>query len=139
MIVCQKCGLEAETKYIELYQNVGLLIIRFHKVTKGHLCKYCISKTFWKYTGISLIGGWWGIISLCLNPFVLANNIYRYVASHQMESPTPDATAPVLTAEAAEKIKPFTIDLVMRVAEKEPLELVARDIAQKAGVTAGQV
>jgi hypothetical protein len=139
MIVCQKCGLEAQTRYVEFYQNVGLLVLRLHKDTKGHLCKTCINKTFWVYTVISLIGGWWGIISLCLNPFILINNVYRYMQSLGMEPPHPDATAPVLTIEVAEKIMPFRIDLVMRVAEKEPLESVARDIAQKAGVTTGQV
>jgi hypothetical protein len=139
MIVCEKCGLEAETRYVEFYQNVGLLVLRLHKDIKGHLCKHCINKAFWIYTGISLIGGWWGIISLCLNPFILINNIYRYISSLQMEPPHPDATAPILTAEIAERIKAFNIDLVMRVAEKEPLENVARDIAQKAGVTTGQV
>lgn len=30
-MVCESCGVEAPTKYVELYQNIGLLILNLHK------------------------------------------------------------------------------------------------------------
>ena len=44
--LCQACGVEAPTKYVEFHQNVGALVMRFHKSYKGHMCKSCIHKYF---------------------------------------------------------------------------------------------
>jgi hypothetical protein len=84
---CQSCGLPAETKYVEIYENIGLLIIRFHKSIKGELCKSCINKFFWAYTGKTMLLGWWGIISVIVTPFILLNNVFRYITTIGMNNP----------------------------------------------------
>jgi hypothetical protein len=85
---CQACGINAETKYVELYQNVGVLVMRFGKSIKGELCRDCISKHFWEMTLITFFAGWWGMISFVLTPIFLINNIYRFIASRSLGSPT---------------------------------------------------
>jgi hypothetical protein len=87
---CQACGRRAPTKYVEFYQNIGALIIRFGKSIKGDLCKTCINKYFWEYTLICLLLGWWGIISFILNWFFLINNIGRYLGTLGMASELPE-------------------------------------------------
>ena len=76
---CQACGRQAPSKYVEFYQNIGALVMRFHKSLKGNLCRQCIDKYFWEYTLYTLFLGWWGMISLIVTPFLLVNNIVRYL------------------------------------------------------------
>jgi hypothetical protein len=83
---CQVCGREAPTKYVEFYQGIGALIVRYQRSLRGNLCKSCIHHNFWKYTGLTLVTGWWGVIAFCANWICLFNNIGRYVACLGMPS-----------------------------------------------------
>lgn len=139
MIVCQNCGVEAPTKYVEFYQNIGALIMRFSKSIKGNLCKNCINEYFWSYTGITAILGWWGIISFIVTPFILLNNIVRYLGTLGLQPPRVGAASPRLTESAVTKIQPYTREIVERVNAGEKLEQVAQSVALRAGVTTGQV
>ena len=75
---CQACRREAPTRYVEFYQNIGLLLMRYQRSIRGNLCKSCISKHFWELTGLTLVTGWWGLVSFVVNWFFLINNIVRY-------------------------------------------------------------
>jgi hypothetical protein len=121
-MICQACGVEAPTKYVAFHQNIGALFMRFSKSIKGNLCKRCIHKNFWSFTGTNLVLGWWGVISMCVTPFFIINNVARYVCCLGMESVPPGAQTPVLTDQAVES-----------------LEIVAAQIAERAGVTPAQV
>jgi hypothetical protein len=81
---CQACGRNAPTKYVEFYQNIGVLVVRSMRSVRGNLCKRCIKKYFLKLTGLTLLTGWWGIISAILNPFLILNNVFRYLTSLRM-------------------------------------------------------
>ena len=93
---CQCCGLEAPTKYVEFYQNIGALVMRVHKSIKGNLCKRCIHKHFWSFTAVNMTLGWWGMISFFMNCGFMINNIARYLACLGMTPPSGEA--PVRTA-----------------------------------------
>lgn len=69
------------TKYVEFYQNIGILVMRFWRSIAGNLCKECIHKHFWSMTGVTLLFGWWGVISFIITPFILLNNIVRYTGA----------------------------------------------------------
>ncbi len=84
---CQICGVYGPTKYVEFYQNVGALVMRFHKSIKGNLCKNCINQTFWRFTLITLVAGWWGIISFVITPIFIINNSWRYLFSLNLKPP----------------------------------------------------
>src|SRR6202000_3094527 len=43
---CQACGRNAPAKYVEFYQNIGMLVVRSLRSIKGNLCKRCIKKHF---------------------------------------------------------------------------------------------
>lgn len=93
-MICQCCGVEAPTKYVEFHQNIGALLVRFHRAIKGNLCKSCINKYFWKFTLINLTLGWWGTISFFLTPFFILNNLIRYLGTLKLPSAPIKATAP---------------------------------------------
>lgn len=84
---CESCGIPAETKYVEFYENVGLLVIRKHRSVKGSLCKPCIDFYFWKLTGRTMLLGWWGVISFIVTPFILLNNLLRFMFTLGMQKP----------------------------------------------------
>jgi hypothetical protein len=87
MSYCQNCGLEAPTKYVRFFRIIGMLILLEIKSVKGDLCKKCINEYFWRFTGITLVLGWWGVISFVLTPFCLLNNVIRYIGTLGLEAP----------------------------------------------------
>jgi hypothetical protein len=138
-IICQVCGVEAPTRYVEFHQNIGALVVRYHKGIKGNLCKRCIHKYFWSYTGTNLTLGWWGTVSLIMTPVFTINNVARYIGALGMQPVPPDAKPPVLGADAALKLNPLAKQLISRLNAGEPLPDLARDIARRTGLTPGQV
>ncbi len=87
MGICQSCGRVAETKYVAYYQNIGLLFLHLLRSAKGNFCKDCTNRYFWRYTGTTLLLGWWGIISFFITLFVLPNNIIRYLGTLGLRRP----------------------------------------------------
>ncbi|HNB53758.1 MAG TPA: DnaJ domain-containing protein [Anaerolineales bacterium] len=85
--VCESCGLSCDTKYVEFYENVGLVYIRYHRSAKGNFCQPCIDYYFWNFTGKTMLLGWWGVISFILTPFILLNNFGRFISSRGMQRP----------------------------------------------------
>lgn len=139
-MICQNCGVEASTKHVAFYQNIGALVVRFSKSVEGNLCKSCIHRYFWQFTSVNLLLGWWGYISFLVTPFFLLNNVFRYMTCLTMPAVPPEATAPQLTDEAIEKLRPYTEDLIRRLNEGgSKFQEAAEDIASLAGVTPGQV
>jgi hypothetical protein len=138
-MICQSCGIEAPTKYVAFYQNIGALLVRFSKSVEGELCKSCIHRYFWSFTGVNLFFGWWGTISFLVTPFFVLNNVFRYLTCLPMPPVPSGATEPQLTDEAIEKLRPYTDELVGRLNEGGKFKEVAEDIAHLAGVTPGQV
>jgi hypothetical protein len=84
---CESCGLPVETKYVEFYENVGMIIMRQHRSVKGKFCKSCIDYYFWNLTGKTMLLGWWGTISFIVTPFILLNNFLRFVFTMGMKKP----------------------------------------------------
>lgn len=138
-MICQACGVEAPTKYVAFYQNIGLLVIRFSNTIEGNLCKSCIHKYFWQYTLITFFLGWWGIISFIVTIFFLLNNIFRYLFCLGMEPVPFNAASPELDDAAMDRLAPYTERLIDRLNGGEDLQRVMEDIAMQAQVTPGQV
>ena len=84
---CELCGARGPTRRVEFYENVGALVMRFHRSIRASLCKYCIDTCFWNFTGKSMLLGWWGVISFIITPFIILNNVLRYAATIGMRKP----------------------------------------------------
>ncbi|MCA9186897.1 MAG: hypothetical protein R3E01_09790 [Pirellulaceae bacterium] len=138
-MICQDCGVEADTKHVTFYQNIGALVIRFPKSIDGNLCKSCVHRHFWTMTGVTLVLGWWGMISLIVSPFFVLNNVVRYVLCLGMSAVPPGAAPPELDDSAVQKVKPYVSELFERLNAGEDYHSVAKAVADKSGVTPGQV
>jgi uncharacterized protein DUF4190 len=86
---CQTCGRVGPTQPVTFRQNIGALIMRFYKTIEGQLCAECVRKYFWEMTGITLVGGWWGIVSFFFTPFILITNVVAYVSALSAFRETP--------------------------------------------------
>lgn len=137
--ICQACGIEAPTKAGAYYQNIGALVMRFHKRVQGNLCKRCHHKYFWKFTGTTVTLGWWGTISALVTPCFVINNLVRYLGVITLPKVPPDAKAPVVTEAIIAKLNPHRQSVVQRLNGGEQLETVAPDFARRTGVTPGEV
>lgn len=138
-MICQVCGVSAPTKKVAFYENVGALFVRFHRSIEGRLCKSCVHGHFWRMTGKTLFLGWWGTISLIVTPFILLNNVGRYLFCLTMASVPPGATRAILTEEAVQKLLPLASDLFSRLQAGEKIDDVATAVAEKSGTTPAQV
>ena len=103
------------------------------------MCKRCIRKYFWEFTLINFTLGWWGMISIIVTPFFILNNVIRFLCCLGL-APVPEgATAPELTDKAIEMLDPHGAEIFQRLGDGEKLELIAEDVAPRAGVTPGQI
>ena len=94
---CESCGTLGPVGRIELHQNIGALVVRFHKSVKGNVCPACAKKHFQELTLITLVGGWWGVISFIMTPFILVNNVLQYLSykpGGPIGMPVPPGSAP---------------------------------------------
>lgn len=131
--------MEAATKQVAFHQNIGAVFARFSESVEGRLCKGCIHRHFWRMTMTTLFGGWWGTISFLVTPFFLLHNVARYVCCLGMPSVPRDALPPELTEIAIKRINRHVEDLFDRLDAGEEFTAVAVSIAERAGVTPGQV
>jgi hypothetical protein len=91
-VPCATCRAAGPTKYVELYQNIGMLIARRTISVKQHLCRNCIGRYFKSYTLTTLILGWWGTISFFITPLILVNNCVRFLLAAGLPRPSMAAT-----------------------------------------------
>ena len=138
-MICQSCGVEAPTRYVAFYQNIGALLMSFTRSIEGNLCKRCIHRYFWKFTLTNCTLGWWSVHALFFTPFLILNNIGRYAFCLTMDPVPPGATQPELTEAEIERITSHASDLFERLNAGDKLEDVAQVIAERARVTPGQI
>jgi len=138
-MICNACGVEAATKQVQFHQNIGALVMRFHRHIKGELCKSCVHKNFWKMTMVNLTLGWWGMISLVVTPVFIVMNLVNYLRCVGMPPVSPTATPPELTEPAMTSLRPQTEQIVARLNAGEDVKKIAADVAYATGVTPGQV
>ncbi len=84
---CQVCGINAPTRHVDFYENIGMVFARSHRHIIGNLCRSCIGKYFKSYTFTTLFLGWWGLISFFVTPFMLIGNLVNYVKTRSLPEP----------------------------------------------------
>lgn len=141
---CMTCGCYAPTKYVEFYQNIGALVMRFSKEVKGELCKRCINKFFAEMTLITLAVGWLGFISMIIAPFFILNNVIRWLGTlglkegNRVEKVRDDHPTLNLTADAEMQLMPYTDQILELLHAGQPVQTIADAIAPHAKVSAVQ-
>ena len=85
--VCYNCHRSVPIRYVEFYENMGALVVRYQRSFRGQLCRDCVGPVCWQYTRRTLIFGWWGIISFFVTPVFLINNCVRYLWTLSLPRP----------------------------------------------------
>lgn len=80
---CQLCGMIRQTSRVTFARNIGMLVVHREKKITANMCKTCLKKNFWEYTGKNLLFGPWGVISLLVTPIYLVTNAVSYVSALQ--------------------------------------------------------
>jgi hypothetical protein len=72
---CHGCCRWVPTRRATYRQTIGALILRFPSGVQGEFCAPCRQRYFWTFTGVTLVLGWWGIISFFSTLFVIPANL----------------------------------------------------------------
>ncbi len=91
--ICQVCGRSGPTRFVTFHQNIGLVVWRLHRSVEGYLCKFCIDDAFFRMSGITLLFGWWGVISFVVSFVFLPMNVVRWAQTIGMQTPAEDAAS----------------------------------------------
>jgi len=76
---CHQCDAEAPSARAVFKQNVGVFVSRFETRTAGYFCRSCLHEQHWKSTGITMVVGWFGVISFFLTPVFILQNAQNYI------------------------------------------------------------
>lgn len=78
---CQNCGRTTSIQASIYRRNIGMVFRRRYLEVQGVFCAKCQEKLFWQSFMTNLFLGWWGVISFCINPFLIILNVFNYVKS----------------------------------------------------------
>lgn len=87
---CEACRRVAPLRHARFMQNIGAVVLRFPRTIEGELCKHCIDKYFFRFTGTTMLLGWWGILSFFYSAFSVPSNIANWTRSFGMRAPPDD-------------------------------------------------
>jgi ribosomal protein L37AE/L43A len=84
---CESCG-RAPARRLVIRRHVGMLYLQKFVKIEPTLCRECGTRTVMRYTGRTLIQGWWGLISLLIaNPFTIVMNLVALVQARRLPPP----------------------------------------------------
>lgn len=91
---CEMCGRSPARKLV-IRRHIGMLFMqRFIKI-QPTLCRECGTRTVLKFTGQTLIQGWWGVFSLFIsNPYTIIMNMVALVQAKRLPAPQLGSSAP---------------------------------------------
>ncbi len=87
---CETCRRIGPLRHATFMQNIGAVVLRFPRTVSGQLCKFCIDKYFFRFTAVTMMLGWWGIISFFYSLFAIPSNVIIWLDSLGMVTPQDD-------------------------------------------------
>jgi hypothetical protein len=78
---CQLCGNMRQTTSVKFQRNIGMLVARQTRTLQANMCKTCLKQNFWRFQGLGLLLGPWGMISLVVTPIYLIANTAAFVSA----------------------------------------------------------
>src|SRR5215467_14495871 len=83
-MLCDSCRQDAPLREAEFGLTIGLVIGSYQTTKKGRLCSACIHETFWVYTLLTLLLGWWDLTAFFLTPVWVVLNVVSYCGTFLM-------------------------------------------------------
>lgn len=74
---CQACQAQALLVDVHYRQNTGMLVQRRVRSVQGSLCRGCSLRFGRNMTLHNLVLGWWGYISMVVNPLFIIGNLFH--------------------------------------------------------------
>jgi hypothetical protein len=97
---CEVCGRSPAQRFVVRRHQGLLLMMRMHQV-KPTLCRDHATKILLKWTGRTLLEGWWGLISLFVaNPATILLNLWNLAKARRMDEP--NLSSPLATETVSE-------------------------------------
>ena len=90
---CESCHRVAKLRQAHFSQNIGAAVLRFSRTVSGQLCKHCIDKFFFRFTFVTMLLGWWGILSFFSSCVAVPANVVSWVGSFGLEGPADDVAS----------------------------------------------
>jgi len=90
---CESCRRVGPLRQAHFMQNIGVLVLRFPRTVSGQLCKHCIDKFFFRFTGVTMLLGWWGVISFFYSCVAIPANVISWAGSIGMAAPPDDVAS----------------------------------------------
>lgn len=87
---CEACHRVGPLRQAHFTQNIGAIVLRFPRTVSGQLCKLCIDKYFYRFTAVTMLLGWWGVISFFYSCVCIPANFINWIGSWGMRAPTDD-------------------------------------------------
>ena len=87
---CEACRRVGPVRQAHFMQNIGAVVLRFPRTISGQLCKFCIDKYFFRFTAVTMLLGWWGVISFFYSLVAIPANVISWTGSLGMVTPQPD-------------------------------------------------
>ena len=84
---CDRCKRTVQVDYVTFEQNIGLIVFRMPKRFRGYLCRECSAHVFWRFTAVTLVMGWWGVISFFVTFAILYRNVATYARTRALAPP----------------------------------------------------
>jgi hypothetical protein len=76
---CDSRGNMRATRSVAFYRNVGMIFARRSYTYRGHFCRACIHRLFWRVELQNVVLGPWGVISMLVAPIYFVENIFTYM------------------------------------------------------------
>jgi hypothetical protein len=83
---CQHCG-RSPARTFTVRRHVGLVLLMRRVRIKQMLCRDCAVREIARFTGRSLVEGWWSVFSLVVNPATILLNLLGILRACVMRAP----------------------------------------------------
>jgi hypothetical protein len=85
--VCQVCGRDPAQSFT-VRRHVGMLVIQKFYKASALLCRDHATELVKSWLGKTLVQGWWGVISLFVNIFVVGSDVAQLLKARGMAPPS---------------------------------------------------
>jgi hypothetical protein len=84
---CVSCGARPAA-LIPMERNVGMIVLRQQYRTDGPFCRNHAIANARRYLGLTLVLGWWGVISFLVNFKMVATDLVALRTAQALPAPT---------------------------------------------------
>jgi hypothetical protein len=114
-VYCRVCG-STPAANVTFRGHQGMIILMRFLRRPGPFCRDCGLATYRDVTSKSLVQGWWGVLSVFINPIVMLTNLGSRSAVVALPPPVPGAPRPPLNPGKPMLRRPAMLMLLLPVA-----------------------